>query len=223
MIPRLDGRRRGTRLGRAEVEAIIASAIEDEYLNRQKKKPSEVVEAVRRRCKTGGIEPPHPNTVRKRIRELPIATVLRRRGRQDLARNLYEPIRGSFPGADFPLAVVQIDHTQADVVLVDERHRLSMARPWVTLAIDVLNRMVVGFYVSIERPNAFAAGACLSQAMLPKRGVLARLGVPGEWPVWGKIGTVHADNAREFKGEVLKRACKRGAWIGRLVLSSWVS
>jgi len=207
LIPRLDGRRRGTRLVRAEVEAIIASAIEDEYLNRQKKKPSEVVEAVRRRCKTGGIEPPHPNTVRKRIRELPIATVLRRRGRQDLARNLYEPIRGSFPGADFPLAVVQIDHTQADVVLVDERHRLPMARPWVTLAIDVFSRMVVGFYVSIEGPNAFAAGACLSQAMLPKRGVLARLEVPGEWPVWGKIGTVHADNAREFKGEVLKRAC----------------
>ena len=207
LIPRRRGRKPGTKRVRAEVEAVIASAIEDKYLTRQKRRPQEVVNAVLSRCRGAGLAPPHPNTVRKRIRELPVAATLRRRGRRDQARNLHEPVRGSFPGADFPLAVVQIDHTEADVILVDERSRRSMGRPWVTLALDVFSRVVVGFHVSMERPNAFAAGACLSQAMLPKRPVLARLEVPGEWPVWGKMGTVHADNAREFKGEVLKRAC----------------
>lgn len=207
LIPRQRGRKPGVKLVRAEVEAIIASAIEDKYLNRQKRRPQEVVNAVRARCKAAGIAPPHHNTVRNRIRALPVAATLRRRGRRDMARNLHEPVRGSFPGADFPLAVVQIDHTEADIVLVDERTRRPMARPWVTLALDVFSRMVVGFYVSIERPNAFAAGGCLSQAMLPKREVLARLEVPGDWPVWGRMAKVHADNAREFKGEVLKRAC----------------
>lgn len=207
LIPHQRGRKRGTKLVRAEVEAIITSAIEDKYLNQQKRTPQRVIDAVKDRCKAAGIAPPHHNTVRKRIHALPVAATLRRRGRRDIARNLHEPVRGSFPGANFPLAVVQIDHTEADVILVDERTRRPMARPWVTLALDVFSRVVVGYHISIERPNAFAAGGCLSQAMLPKREVLAKLEVSGEWPVWGKMAKVHADNAREFKGAVLKRAC----------------
>ena len=207
LVPRRRGRKPGTKRVSPEVEAIIASAIEDKYLSKQHRKPQEAVKAAVERCRTAGIVPPHHTTVRRRIKHLPVAATLRRRGRRDVARNLYEPVRGSFPGADFPLAVVQIDHTEADIVLVDERFRLPMGRPWVTLALDVFSRMVVGFYVSMERPNAFAAGGCIAQAMLLKHEVLARLQVPGEWPVWGKMRTVHADNAREFKGEDLKRAC----------------
>lgn len=209
LVPRRRGRKPGTKRVGREVEAVIASAIEDKYLSTQQRKPQEAVKAAVERCKTAGLTPPHHTTVRRRIKHLPVAATLRRRGRRDLARNLHEPIRGSFPGADFPLAVVQIDHTEADIVLVDKRFRLPMGRPWITLAIDVFSRVVVGFHVSMERPNAFAAGACISQAMLLKHEVLARLEVPGEWPVWGKMRAVHSDNAREFKGEVLRRACEQ--------------
>ncbi|WP_281241897.1 hypothetical protein [Celeribacter baekdonensis] len=38
-----------------------------------------------------------------------------------------------------PLEVVQIDHTLADIILVDQVERKPLARPWVTLAIDVAN------------------------------------------------------------------------------------
>jgi putative transposase len=31
--------------------------------------------------------------------------------------------------------------------------------------------------------------------------------VAGSWPVWGRIGTVHCDNAKEFRGVVLERGC----------------
>ena len=46
--------------------------------------------------------------------------------------------QGHFPGADVPLAVVQIDHTLLDIIVLDEEMRLPIGRPWLTLAIDVL-------------------------------------------------------------------------------------
>jgi putative transposase len=43
---------------------------------------------------------------------------------------------------DFPLDVVQIDHTLVDVIVVDSEHRQSIGRPWLTLAVDVASRAV---------------------------------------------------------------------------------
>jgi putative transposase len=42
--------------------------------------------------------------------------------------------------------------------------------------------------------------------MLPKDVWLEQHKLPGEWPVWGRPRIVHADNAKEFKGTMIKRA-----------------
>ena len=207
LMPLKRGRKAGATRLDARAEAIVAATIEDIFLTRQKQRPQAVVEQVAARCRTAGIPAPHPNTVRNRIRTMPAGLVLRRRGQRDVARNRLEPIRGSFPGADFPLAVVQIDHSEADVIVVEDRTRLPMGRPWLTLAIDVFSRMVVGIYLSMDRPGAAAVGMCLSRAMLPKGEHLASLDVPGSWPACGRMRKVHADNAREFRGAMLERAC----------------
>jgi hypothetical protein len=47
----------------------------------------------------------------------------KREGRKAAAEK-YEPTRGHFPGADFPLAVAQIDHTPMDVI--GGKHRDSL-------------------------------------------------------------------------------------------------
>ncbi|WP_454740503.1 hypothetical protein [Cupriavidus necator] len=36
--------------------------------------------------------------------------------------------------ARHPLDIVQIDHTLADIILVDEAYRHTIGRPWLTLA-----------------------------------------------------------------------------------------
>jgi putative transposase len=66
--------------------------------------------------------------------------------------------------------------------------------------------MIVGLFIRMQRPNAVAAGMCLSMGMLPKADYLQRLGVPGKWPVFGKMRTVHCDNAKEFRGKTLEKA-----------------
>ncbi|MGA4554907.1 Mu transposase C-terminal domain-containing protein [Methylorubrum aminovorans] len=208
LVPGQDGRPVGTRLISPEQEEIIRASIEDRFLQTQKFKPSDVVVLVIDRCKAAGLKPPAAGTVRDRIAELHPALVLRRRGERAKARDTYEPIRGSFPGADTPLAVVQIDHTLLDVIAVEETTRKAMGRPWLTLAIDVYSRMVVGLYLSMERPNANAVGLCLTMAMLPKDAYLRRLDVPGSWPVWGRMAKLLCDNAKEFRGKMLSRACR---------------
>ncbi|MEA9589207.1 Mu transposase C-terminal domain-containing protein [Xanthomonas sp. WHRI 10064A] len=208
LVPEKRGRKSGTLLLRDEQEKVIGSAIEDVYLSKQRHNKQDVVDEVIRRCRLSKIEAPSANTIRSRIAAVEPAQALRRRGFRDIARNRYEAIQGAFPGATHPLAVVQIDHTEADVILVDEVHRQPIGRPWMTLAIDVYSRMVAGIYVTFEKPAAISVGMCLAQAICPKREYMAELSVGGEWPVWGTMSVVHSDNGKEFRGQMLKRACE---------------
>jgi putative transposase len=68
--------------------------------------------------------------------------------------------------------------------------------------------MVAGFYISFDPPGALATGLCIAHAILPKDKWLAKYGVATAWPFWGIPKTIHADNAKEFRGNMLKRACE---------------
>lgn len=120
----------------------------------------------------------------------------------------FDPVRGRFPGADFPLAYVQIDHALLNVIVVDEVSRRAIGRPWITVVIDVFSRMVCGFYISLDPPGALATGLAIAHAILPKDKWLEQHGIETPWSVWGIPRTIHADNAKEFRGEMLKRACQ---------------
>jgi putative transposase len=87
-------------------------------------------------------------------------------------------------------------------------HRRPVGRPWVTLAIDVFSRLVAGFSVSFDPPGSLAVGLCLAHAILPKDLWLARHDIATPWPIWGVMDTVHADNAKEFRGSMLRKACQ---------------
>ncbi len=62
-----------------------------------------------------------------------------------MAREQFRPLRMP-PPISRPLELVQIDHTLVDVVVVDELARKPIGRPWVTLAINVATRAVLGFH-----------------------------------------------------------------------------
>ncbi len=191
-----------------EVEAIIVATIESEYLTRNPKSITRICGEIRRKCEAAKLPAPHSNTVRNRIERLSEEErISKRRGKRAAAQK-FSPIKGHFPGADYPLSVVQIDHTKVDIILVDDIHRRPIGRPWITLAIDVFSRMVAGFYVSFDPPGALATGLCIAHAILAKDKWLAKHNVHSEWPLWGLPKTIHLDNAKEFRGSMLQRACK---------------
>lgn len=208
LVPFKRGRKVGARVLAPEVEAILDAVIEEFYLHKQRRTPEDVIEEVRARCRLAKVVPPHANTVRNRLKRVPEIVKLKRRGRSELARNRFSPIRGSIH-APHPYSVVQIDHTPIDCIVVDEVHRQPIGRPFLTLAICVHSRMVGGLYMSLDPPSSAAVSLCLANAMCTKAEYLARLGIPGNWPVWGKMATIHVDNAKEFRGSALERGAQQ--------------
>lgn len=193
-----------------QVEKIIAETIETFYLTKQVRTPAKTAFEVRKRCIEIGLTPPDPATVRNRIFEISEEERLRRRRGSKAAQERFQPLRGSFPGADFPLAVVQIDHTPVDVIIVDDEHRKAIKRPYLTIATDIDSKMCVGFHLSLDNPGGLATGLCMSRAILSKESYLAKLGLDHlSWPCWGVMHKVHTDNAKEFRGTLLGKATKQ--------------
>lgn len=192
-----------------EVSEIINQKIQSCYLKKERRSILQLYREIKHECISVDIEPPHKNTVYARVRNIEQRELLRKRYSPKLAREKLEPLRGSFPGADYPNAVVQIDHTKVDVIVVDEEHRLPIGRPYLTLAIDVTTKMVTGFVMTLDPPSALSAGLCIAHAVMRKEHWLAKRDIPVEWPIYGKMQKIHLDNAKEFHGNMLKRACEQ--------------
>ena len=190
-----------------KAEAIIERVIDELYLTKQNLSARKLHEAVKQRCAALKLAPPHENTIRRRLADLPEELKMRRRQGRKPARDRFAEVKGAFPGADYPLAVVQIDHTKLDIELVDDESRQPIGRPWLTLAIDVYSRMVTGLYLSLDPPTAFSVGMCISHSAMNKEADLHRLGIKGTWPVWGLLRRIHADNGKEFHSKTLAKAC----------------
>lgn len=144
----------------------------------------------------------------RRIRALNPVEVGRRRGGPDAVRGL-QSAGGEVPFIGDILEQVQIDHTVIDVIVVDERERQPIGRPYLTAAVDVFSRSLVGMVVTLEAPSAVSVGLCLAHAGTDKRPWLENLGVEAQWPMSGKPRQLYLDNASEFKSEALRRGCEQ--------------
>jgi putative transposase len=109
-----------------EAEAIVDSLLKEFYLNRQKRSIKKTADEIGRSFIHAGLKPPHYNTIRNRV--LAISEKERDKGRlgAKAVSKKHDAFPGHFPGADWPLAVVQIDHTKFDIMLVDDIHRLCI-------------------------------------------------------------------------------------------------
>ena len=198
---------KGTKTLNPLVERIVKSVIASDYLTTLRRSPTKALREIRRRCHHESLPLPSKSTLLRRIDEiLPEERERKRNGRN--AALDYRAERGQLPGVDRLNAIWQIDHTRFDVVIVDETDRIPVGNPWITLAIDVYSRMVVGWYVSLDPPGSLGTGICISRAILSKEQWLAKLGVAHPWPCQGKPRVIQADNAKEFRGNMLRNACQ---------------
>lgn len=190
------------------VELIIRDLLQKRFLTRQKRSLAALYREVAQACKARKLPVPARNTVALRIASLDPRKVARSRGGQDAARDL-QGVGGLPPEVTAPLEQVQIDHTVIDLIIVDERDRQPIGRPYLTVAIDVFTRCVPGMVVTLEAPSAVSAGLCLAHAACDKRPSLERLDVEMDWPMSGKPKLLYLDNAAEFKSEALRRGCEQ--------------
>ncbi|MGX9353481.1 DNA-binding domain-containing protein (plasmid) [Shimia sp. W99] len=206
LVPRKRGRRPGTRVISSEVEALIEEHLRRYYLRRERPSLSRVVTEIRIACGQCGWQAPARRTIQRRLDAMDEREVMKAREGARAARRRF----GSVPGknrADLPLDVVQIDHTPADIILVDSFERKPIGRPWVTLAIDIATRMVTGYSVSFEAPSRLSVALCLTRAVAPKAELLADLDSNAPWPAQGKPRSVQVDNGRDFRSRAFQAAC----------------
>jgi putative transposase len=208
LVPRRSGGGRHRSRLPAATERLIAEALERCYLARPKPSEAALRREIVRRCRQAGLKPPARNTVRARLDRLDPVRVMGRREGPDAARRL-RAVAGATPEVAAPLDLVQMDHTPVDLIVVDVAGREPLGRPYLTLAIDVFSRAVLGFLVTLEAPSATSVGLCLAHAAADKRPWLEFRGIEAEWPMHGKPRALAVDNAAEFHGEALRRGCEQ--------------
>ncbi len=207
LVPRRRGWQEGSSRLSDEVNQIIEKVITNFYLKPHRPTIPATIQAIVDACEKAQLTPPGKTAIRARLKGIPDKAYLRGRGFAEMARNKYTPTPGSFPDADYPLAVVQIDHTPMDILLVDDVHRRSIGRVWITFSIDVFSRMITGYYLSLDAPAGISVAMCVAHAILPKEEWLLAHGVEGDWPVWGKPKILHADNGPDFQSQDVKKSC----------------
>lgn len=190
-----------------EQDEIIDLVLKEYYLTSLKPTVARTYEEVAIRCKNANIKIPSEVTVRRRVNTLSEKLVLKKRIGKNEAEQL-ELNQKEYPDGLYPLHILQIDHTQVDIMLVDDEYRQELGRPWITMAIDVYSRMVAGFYISFESPGYFGTGQALYNAMVPKDELKEKYQFTSEWNVWGIPKALHFDNAKEFRGVDLQHTCE---------------
>lgn len=191
-----------------EVDDIITNKINNFYLVKERPSVVELWEQIVLDCREKRIKPPSIGTVSRRVHQVEDRLVMTRRYSHKKARDTFEPLHGSFPNADVPFAVYQIDHTPADITIVDDVYREPIGRPYLTIVTDTCTRMLAGFCLTLDNPGALSAGLALSHAILPKKAWLTKHNITTDWPIYGIPHKIYVDNAKEFRGKMLGRACQ---------------
>ena len=205
LLPKPSGRKKGeTRLD-FMVEDVMQQVINNYYLTKQRPSVQSVITKINIECKNRGITAPSKNTIRNRIHKLSEYDVLKKQGNRSTARTKFEPVPGNFE-AEYPMQIIQIDHTPVDLILVDDETREPIGRPYITVAIDIYSRMIVGYYLTLSPPSSTSVALCITNTVLPKDKILLKLDIDAEWNVWGFPETIHVDNGADFRAEALRTA-----------------
>ncbi|MBL4874449.1 MAG: transposase family protein [Rhodobacteraceae bacterium] len=189
-----------------DVEAIIDANLQDRFLVQERPSLSGIVQEIRLECLDSGLKAPTRRTIKARLDAIDQRKVVRKRQGPKAAREQFSAIAGEFT-ADLPLEIVQVDHTLADIILVDSIDREAFRRPWVTFAIDVATRVVTGIYVTFDAPSTLSVALCLEHATMDKSHFTSGEPGYGAWPSRGLPHKIHVDNAKEFHSRAFSQAC----------------
>lgn len=185
---------------------IVKEVIEKEYLTLKRMSNEAFYESVSVRCTRQGIEePPKRITMLKLLNRIDPQIKVRMRDGNKAAKK-YDDLKRGFSNeeAQYPLHIVEIDHTELDLDVIDGTSGLTLGRPWITLGIDVYSRMVWCMYVSFEPPSANVVRKAIQQGVFFKR-VKEKYNLFNEWEVFGIPTVILLDNGKDFRSVAVRR------------------
>lgn len=198
-----------------EVETIIDVVFRDKYLVREnvtiddmlREIAVRVEETNRTRPKAEQLVRPSRATVARRIESLDIADrFAAKHGKRAAQRNFKQ--YGAMDDPTIPLERVEIDHTRADLIVIDDADNLPLGRLTMTYCLDIATCYPLGYYMGFEPPSYLTVMECLHHAICPKGNIRERYSTQHDWTAYGVPSTLVIDNAREFMGNDLRDACQ---------------
>ena len=188
------------------VDEIVSRHFREFYATRRKPTRTRFWREIAADCQAQGLAPPSIRRLGRWLEGHDQANLMARREGKDKAERRHLATPGGLT-ADSPLDIVQIDHTKADVTVVDPVTRCPLGRPTLTVAIDVNTRMVLGFHLSLEPPSLLAVALCLTHAVMDKSHWLTARGISTDWAAQGIPSAIYVDNGAEFHARAFERAC----------------
>ncbi|WP_043836609.1 DDE-type integrase/transposase/recombinase [Muricoccus aerilatus] len=106
------------------------------------------------------------------------------------------------PGADYVFEILEVDHTQAKIEVIDDVTGENLGRPWITASLCRRSRMVCGVHLHFDGPSLHAVMQCLRNTMMPK-GFLKKLvsGIDYDYPCAGTPLKFFFDRGTDYDNE----------------------
>lgn len=208
-------KQKGNRIKKLDSQQIVNEAITKKYLTKERLSVSEAFEYYKSRVieenrnnPDGKIKPISKRTFYNRISELqPYDVVVGRHGKRyaDRAFKMVDHIRP----ATYLMEYVEIDHTPAPVMLLDDDLELPLGRPYLTILYDRYSGCIVGLYVGFRDPSFESVRSAFLNATLTKDWLKEKYpSIKNDWPCHGKVTYLVVDNGAEFWSQSLESALK---------------
>lgn len=191
-------RKVGERIGEEKFEMIL-EFIERYYLQRNGKSVVDTYNYLssEMRSRLGPGESVSLSTVQKIINQIsPYEREKIRKGAAFAAAKWRHSIGGV--SAEYPLQVVEIDHTELSIYVIDSRTGVVLGKPIITVIIDSFTSYILSLVISFEGTTVARVIKAIKFALSPKHKIVADLGLKHEWITPGLWQTMLTDNASEF-------------------------
>lgn len=188
---------------------IIKEVIEKNYLTKKRPSISFLLEILEVKCNLKGLKPLSYDTFYNIINRLnkKVVNILRVGDKAQEEFRLVE--RGFYENAKTPLHIIEIDHTQLDIDVIDETSGVNIGKPWVTVGIDVYSREIWCMDVDIYAPSANKVRKAIKQGLFFKN-IQEKYKTNNEWDICGFPQIIYVDNGPDFTSADVKNIINEG-------------
>lgn len=209
--------KKGNRTSRfpEEVEVLVEDAIDKTFMTRERKTLQDALDkAMGSVLKENNLRPavlalplPTRRLMQRIITRIPAFDRCVARFGQTAATKRFRSVL-AHRTTEGPLERAEIDHTQLDLMVIDDVSGLPLGRPWVTACIDDYTRCILGINIGFEPPSYVTVARCLKHAFLPKAELKRQYpDIVNDWEAHGVMRELVVDNGLEFHSVSLENAC----------------
>lgn len=137
-------------------------------------------------------------TFENRIKARPKDEIMIARMGREAARKHFKMIKGHLP-SEYPLDMVEIDHTPMNLYVIDDLAYLPLGRPWLTAIKDRYSGVLLGFYLSFQPTGLNSIFGCIKHSLCSHHLAYELWPeIENLWPSFGIAATYLSDRGGDF-------------------------